>query len=458
MPALAYAVGAYKRDASGLPELRVVNMFSEANPLGSPQPVLLDRPGLVQAATYAGTPVRLVWQRDGVLGNKLLVVVGRDVRLDGVKIGTVSGGGVCRCAAGVGEALLLSGGELYRVTETSVVAVAFPDGAAVADLDFLRGRFVFVRADTGQFYWSDILDGDTIDGLSFATAESQADPLTAIRAVGDELWAFGTETVEPYTVSGDADLPYVPIGGRVFPKGCAAADTVALLDNALFWVSPDRFVYRGGAAVPERISTHGIEERIAGVSAAALSAWAFTWRGHSFYVLRAETVGTYVFDVATGQWAEWKSYAQPTWDAWAGLNVDGVVYAGSAVDGTVWTLSDDASDDEGEAIERLFTALLPVQSGVAVVDSLEASILAGRAPLGVAPMIEARMSRDGGFAWGPWRAVSAGRVGEYRVRPVWRRWGQADAPGMAFEFRMTDGAPLRVSAVLVNEAERGRSR
>jgi hypothetical protein len=441
-----------------MPELRVQNLYAEMSPTGGPQPLLIDRPGLVQSRSDAGGVTRLVWQRDGVLGDKLLTVVGGRVLLDGVLLGTVAGNGLCRAAAGVGEALLLSDGQLYRLTETSVAAVAFPDGARVADLDFLRGRFVFVREDTGQFYWSDILDGDTIDGLSFATAESQADPLNAIRAIGDELWALGTETVEPYTVSTDPDLPYVPIGGRVFPKGCLSGATVATVDNALFWVSPDRFVYRGGAAVPERVSTHGIEERIAEVPVGDLSAWAFTWRGHSFYVLRAEGSGSWVYDAATGQWAEWKSYNAATWAAWTGQNVDGAVYAGSADDGTLWTLSDDESTDEGAAIERVFTALLPVQSGLVPVDSVELSALAGRAPLGVSPTVEMRQSRDGGFTWGAWRGVSLGSQGNYRARPLWWRNGSADAPGMVFEFRLTDEAPLRVSAVLYNEASRGLAR
>lgn len=458
MPALAYAIGAYRRDAAGLPELRVVNLFAEPSPTGSPQPLLLDRPGLVQYATYTGGATRLVWRRDGVLGGRLLTVTGREVRLNGVKIGEVPDGGICRAAAGVGEALLLSGGALYRVTDSAVAPIVFPDDAEVADLDFLRGRFVSVRKDTGQFYWSDILDGTTIDGLSFTTAEAQADPLTAIRAIGDELWALGTETVEPYTVSGDAELPYIPIGGRVFPKGCLNAASVVALDNTIFWVSPDRFVYRGGGAVPERISTFGIEERIAGVPVADVSAWGFTWRGHTFYVLRCANVGTYAYDVATGQWAEWKSYGRPDWLAWTGQNVEGEVYAGSAADGKVWRLVEDAVSDDGVALERLFTALLPVQSGSAAVDSVEASVLAGRAPIGVVPGMELRTSRDGGFTWSAWREAGIGAIGEYRARPVWRRLGQADAPGMAFEFRLTDQAPLRLSAVLMNESVRGRSR
>lgn len=450
MPALAYGIGAYRRDVAGLPEIRVVNMFAEASPTGSPQPLLIDRPGLDLVRTDTGTVTRLVWRRDGVLGSKLLTVVDTTVRLDGVAIGVAPGLGYCRAAAGVNEALLLADGRLYRVTETAVTPIAFPDNALVADLDFLRGRFVAVRAGTGQFYWSDILDGETIDGLSFTTAEAQADPLTAIRAIGDELWALGTETVEPYTVSGDADLPYVPIGGRVFPKGCLRAETVVALDNTIFWVSPDRFVYRGGAAVPERVSTHGIEERISSVAVENLSAWGFTWRGHVFYVLRAEGVGTLVYDVATGQWAEWKSYGAPTWDAWTGQNVEGEVYCGSVHDGTLWRLSDEASTDEGEAIERVFTSLLPVSAGFVPVDSLEVSCAVGRAPLGVDARIETRFSRDGGFTWSPWEAESLGLQGNYRARPVWRRFGQADAPGYVFEHRVTDDAPFRVSAVTVN--------
>jgi len=76
----------------------------------------------------------------------------------------------------------------------------------------------------------------------------------------------------------------------------------------------------------------------------------------------------------------------------------------------------------------------------------------------VDPQMEVRSSRDGGREWTIWRMAKLGRRGQYRKRPRWRMFGFFDAPGALFDFRVIDPAPLRVSAVLINEPIAGRQR
>ncbi|MFQ3639336.1 MAG: packaged DNA stabilization protein [Chloracidobacterium sp.] len=461
MADLAYGIGAYKSLVTGLPELRVLNCYAEASPMQGVLPELVARPALTAPQLLGDAPIRGVYQWDGVLGGRALVF-GSRVFVDGVDIGAAPGAGLVRAAAGEGEVIAVMGGGLYRIDGAAVTPVAFPDDAPVADVDFLKGRFLAVRGDTGAFYWSDILDGTNWDGLAFATAERQADPLVAVRVVGDEVYLFGTETVEVWVSGPDPDLAFQPIDGRVFSKGCAGRDTIARLDNTVWWVSPEGVVYRAGPAVPERVSTHSIEEQIAGAAPDDLSAWAFSWRGHAFYALRIANVATYLHDAATGEWCEWKSYGADDWLAHCGQNVDAAVLTGSHASPVVWRLSDATSRDQApdaDSIEivREFTALLPTRRPMSVV-SLEVSAAVGRAPLSVEPLLEMRFSRDGGFTWSNRYKAALGRQGHYRTRTRWLRLGQADAPGMVFEFRLTDEAPWRVSSVRVNESIGGRAR
>ncbi len=454
MPRLAYGLGAYKRTNSGLPPLRLVNCFVEAaEPVETP--LLFGRPGMVAEADYGTAPMRGLYQWDGVLGSKR-VAISDVLRLNGAAIGPLPGSDLVRMAAGEGEALALADGRLFRVLETGISSVAFPDGARVADVDFLRGRFVAIRKDTGVIYWSDILDGQAWDGLSFATAERQADPALALRVVGDEIWVFGSRTVEIWAPTPDADLPFAPVEARIFSQGCAARDTVAVLDNTVFWVGDDRVVYRG-AAPPQKVSTNTVDEVLARVSPESMSAFSFGWRGHAFYVLRAAGEATFVYDASTWQWAEWKSYGAPEWVALCGVQEGAEVRVGSALSGKVWRLDDTAHADDGQALERVFTALAP--TGRAVVGwGLEVDAVVGTAALGVQPVLEMRQSRDSGFTWGAWRAASLGAQGKYRQRVTWRRVGLIDRPGMVFEFRATDAAPFAVSGVVLNEISGGRSR
>jgi hypothetical protein len=113
-------------------------------------------------------------------------------------------------------------------------------------------------------------------------------------------------------------------------------------------------------------------------------------------------------------------------------------------------------------LERRWTGAFPIKGGAVPVDVLEidanvGSTTASTGP-GANPQIEVRASRDGGHTFGQYRTASLGAQGERRKRPRWRRWGVFDAPGAVFDFRMTDPAPLRVSAVLVNEPPSSRSR
>lgn len=455
MPALPYAIGAYRRDNAGLPEMRVVNQYIEAAPAAGGAPVLLARPGQVLLRDEGATGQRGLFQAANVLGGAL-VSVSDQVRVNGLAVGAASGFDRARFAPGLSEVLICMGGGLYRTDGAGLAPVAFPDDAPVADIGYLRGRFVGVERASGRLFWSDLLDGTTWDALSFATAEKQADNLVACLAVGDFLWLFGETTTEVWAPTLDADLPFAPIDGRVYTHGCASRDTVVQIDNTAFWVSEEGIALRGGE-VPLRISNSGIEERIAATPAGDLSAWAFNWRGHLFYAL-ATAQGTFCFDVSTGEWSEWKSYGRTNWRAGVGVQVGSQVYAGDTESGRIWRLSDDAATDEGVEIERIFTALAPFPNGTMRCDNLGLSVAVGRAPLGGAPQIEMRFSRDGGFTWSVWSAVSLGGQGEYRTRVNWNRLGLIDAPGRVFEFRLTDEAPWRVSGVRINERLGGLGR
>jgi hypothetical protein len=452
---LAYGLAAYRRDVAGLPEMRVVNQYVEAQPANGGAPVLLARPGLVTERTDTASRVSGLFQQEGCLGGALASVTDQ-FRLDGAALGMVAGSDRVRWAAGDGELLFARGGAVWRSDGGAVASVALPDGFAAVDIGFLRSRFIAVRRNTGQIYWSAALDGTDWPALNFATAERMSDPLVGLLVVGDFLWLFGSEGAEVWAPTTDDNLPFAPIDGRVLSKGCANRDTIQLADNSPVWVTHDGVVVRGGD-VPLRISTHAIEERIAATDFADLAAMVVPWRGHVFYVLKTAQ-GSLAYDFATGEWSEWASYGGNNWRADCVAQVGADVYVGDADSGTIWRLSDDAATDDGTEIQRIFTALAPLPAGVLPCHDLRLQASTGRAPISVDPHVEVRTSRDGGFTWGGWRPTSLGAMGQYRTRAAWRRLGLIDSPGMVFEFRLTDATPWRVSGVAINEPFGGRGR
>jgi hypothetical protein len=145
---------------------------------------------------------------------------------------------------------------------------------------FINGRFVFARDATAKFYWSDILDGRTIDALNFATAERQPDHLLDVIARGDILWLLGEATIEAWSNDGSsADIPFSRIEQVVFDDGTIATGATVLADNTIFTIRTDGTLSRM-AEVLERVSDHSIEQRI--LASATHKLFTFTYQGHEF--------------------------------------------------------------------------------------------------------------------------------------------------------------------------------
>ncbi len=456
MTAIPFALGSFQRRASRMPELRLLNCYPE---IVEQTPVLIGRPALVAHSTVGTGPVRGVYSEDGVFSGDVFAVSGGSLFRDATSIGAIAGGDRAFFAASSSLLLALGGGLIHAYNGTALTVVAFPDSAPVVWIGRLGGYFLAIRGnDSQRFYWS--TDGLTWNALDFASAERRPDPLIGGLVIGDELWLFGTKTVEFFYQTTDTDAPFQRIAGRAYQRGCAARDTIALHDNAATWVGDNRIVFRGGA-VPERISTHSIEERLEAEDVGNLRAWAFTWSGHEFYCLTIGAQGTFVYDPATQQWGEWGSYGLDYWRAHVGTTASGQIICGDAVNGNLYTLSDDVSLDGSGIIVREFAAILPTDQPVACYSlTIEAAVgaTASLSGQGANPQVEMRYSDDYGNTWGPWEAVSLGAQGEYRVRPQWNGLGLVDAPGRVFQFRLADPAPWRITRVGINDNLKGKAR
>lgn len=106
-------------------------------------------------------------------------------------------------------------------------------------------RMYFIRP--GEF-WIEV----------FAEAESEPDVVLQVVTVGSSFWALGESTIEPWTATGDADIPFAPIQGRQMSYGIVAGTALVLEDRVIY--VDDKGIVRDSSGA--RISTHGIEEEI----------------------------------------------------------------------------------------------------------------------------------------------------------------------------------------------------
>lgn len=459
VPDILYGKGSYRRDNGNFASMQLRNMYPEAAPTVEQGVALISRQGLATYTTVGSGPINGLFHRPGLFNGDLFTLSGNTLYRGSTSLGTINGSGVPSIASSNVELVITRGQTAYSYNGTNLVAIAFPDSANVTAVTFLGSRFIFARADSHKFYWSNLNDGRTVGGLAYASAESSPDDIADVMAVGDNLFVLGEESLEAYYLTTSSTLPYARISQRTRNRGVIGRGCAVEFDNALHFIGDDFVVYRM-AEVPMRISNHGLEERIR--SSATHRLFTYLHEGHAFLCVRVDT-GTWVFDPAGGsEWPEFCTYGMPNFIGQCAEDVEGIgALFGSSIDGKIYEFATTWTDD-GRALERRFTGAFPIKGGSVPVDVLEVeanfgATLASTGP-GSNPQLEARASRDGGHSFGPWRTAPLGEQGERRRRARWRRWGFFDAPGALFDFRMTDPAPLRVSTVLVNEPVGGRSR
>lgn len=314
-------VGAcYKMQAKSMSAENCINFYPQViqYPNGSRVSALMPREGLVSAFQGDTASVRSLF----VLSNgNMLAVIGKklyhttaksfNLQLVGNAEDKITGLGSVSVADNGNVAMIVNGTYTYTL-DLKTLALTRLSGSNIPRatfVAFLDGRFIFNKAGTGQFVWSNLYS-QIIDPLSFATAEASPDPITAIISFNRELWMFGTQTVERYYSTGNNDLPYARLSGGTMAFGCVAPNSIGRFTGGFIWLAVSEFggnqivISDGGA--PSRVSTHAIEEQLDSYSRVddAIS-FAYQREGHVFYVLSFPSANvTWCYDASTSLWTQ----------------------------------------------------------------------------------------------------------------------------------------------------------
>lgn len=182
---------------------------------------------------------------------------------------------------------------------------------------FLDGRAIVQdKANTGRFYYSDLVDPTTWNALDFATAGASLDSLEAVLAHNRELILFGSKSIEVWFPTGNNNAPFERFQGGMINMGCVGAQTARRFDGSVAWLGRNEAgqlrVYRMGAGyMPEVISPPGLNAHFAQCVVPEDSfAFVFQYAGHEFYCLTfrtftASTSETWCYDALTRQWNRW---------------------------------------------------------------------------------------------------------------------------------------------------------
>lgn len=453
MPRVQFGLSSYERGRGGLPALPVINMFADEAPTEELGICLQSRPGLDdRGATLGSGPVQGLFRHDGVLDGQLFGVSDGTFYSAGVSFGALPGDGPVSWG-GFSDKLFLTAGErLYQFNGTLLWKVPFPDNANTTAVVTGASRAIAIREDTQTFYWSNSLTSD-IGGLNFATAESSPDKLRDLLFIDDTVILFGARTIEFWPNTGDNDLPFQPLEGRVIERGVRNTGACCHIGGSFAWVTHEHQVCV--SSEDNVISNTGLQARIEASTECRL--FRFVLEGNEFLALRLDNE-TQIYSRRSGLWSEFQTYGQDNWIAqcWA----DGVF--GSAINGKTLEWGADFTDEgaTGGQLERRFRAGFPINTGGVVLGNVGIRTSPGQTPYLTGayadPQVEMRLSRDGAVTWGTPKMRDLGEQGKYRENVQWRSCGMASRPGFIAEYRCTDPVDFRISDVYVNEGYGGR--
>ncbi len=472
MPSVQFASQSYHRNDYGLPPEECVNLIPEPGAAaGTGEPfALIPREGRVQFADTGESECQGGFQRDGVAGGKLITVHNTKVyATDKFGVSTLIGAtdfplGPVRFAADRNTIVMIPpSGNPFRTDGTIVAAIDDEDlPTPVTDATALDQRIIYAVKDDDQFYWSEVLSAQNVVGLSFATAERRSDPLVGCIAAHDALYLFGTETGEVWQGTGGvSDEAFEPVPGAAIERGCAARDTIITADNTVFFLGDNGIFYRiGSGYTPERVSTFSVEEaassEIEKGNAENIRCWTYTRGGHEQIGLRMPTEGTFVLDVSSGRWWEFRQFEQTASQQIFAVRAFNRILVGDENSGKIWELSPTTFTDDGTTIERVATCNVPVNQRTPNfafrIHAVEG--LGTQTGQGSNPKIMLDYSDDGeGRVWSNEKRLAIGQVGQYGKRVIARALGQMKPPGRIYRVRMTDPSSLSIRKADFNEVD-----
>lgn len=322
-----------------------------------------------------------------------------------------------------------------------------------AGITYCDGYIIANEQGTNKFWHTDLYSS-SFPSLNFYSAEANPDKIVTILNNNEDIWVFGESTTEVWYNAGQGNVIFARRPGLLIENGCASAASVCKMDsNRIVWLSRDdrgavKVVMNNGFS-SGKISTGPIEQRIASGAWWASTAYSYSRDGHLFYCLNIPGLdSTLVFDVTVSD-----QTGTPTWHERV-FSQNGVDYQhrASAVlgdlvqdsqNGSIYQWSESSFTDFGNEIKRQrVTPHISASGANLFFNSLEIFMKTGVGVNSTA-LVQLDWSNDGGATWSNVLTRSAGSVGAFNTRVVFRQLGVARDR----VFRVTVTDPVAVSFI-----------
>ena len=242
--------------------------------------------------------------------NLVLIVAGRHLyTLDSSNVVTDIGSGlesgqrasfaIVRTSGGEESAVVTNGGDMYlykpdSATFTNLYTTDNDAPRNVIQVEFLDQYLIALSADSRFFHYSKVADPEDWEALDFGVAEAKADNINQIYVKGSYLYLFGEQSVEIYY--DDGTTPFSRVSGGIIENGLIAKDTVAKVDDQLFWLDSNRRIVTLNGSSYQVVSDNidKLLEQLDEVDDAY--AYPLYHQGKSFYVIHFPSASRSVYD------------------------------------------------------------------------------------------------------------------------------------------------------------------
>ena len=403
-------------------------------------------PGLKPFSTGAGAN-RGMGRLDDVLyavsGGNLIKISSAGVQ---TTIGGIPGTGRCvleedqvgnlTVTTGVGKPLSYDGTTLTQGTD-----VDLPNAATVT---YINRRVVY-DGNAGDIVFADLSDPLVVNSANVIIAEAKPDDMKAVFAFRQQVYAFGSRSIQPLYNSGTGNPPYDFVQNATIEIGLEATHSLASNKNFLYFLGSDLIPYRlagldaqpiGNPAIGQAIENYPRTDNAFGVT--------FTIDNLDFYMLSFPGGNeTWLFNEQSGLWTNLAFGTDGDQHLISDYqSIYGKHLVADRRNGNIYELDFDTFTDNGETIQHQRDTVSVNgrtfgRAGAKVfMDRLELIIETGTSLVTAESQIIMQFSDDNGRSFSTERFLSIGQQGEFRHKLEW--FGLGSFYNRMFRFTMSD--------------------
>ena len=312
-PRLPLMVVTSNRDGNTHKDAKLVNCYLEGDETG--ELWIYKRPGLAVDSVVAAGELGMgayFWR------GSVYTIFGSALYRNGTEIGTGlnTAGGVYRFDSNLGatpQLIFGNGIATYTYIEGGAIVGPLPPDfpvLVVKGFAYLNG-YEYVMTPDAYVHNSALNDADSWNAIDFIRAQIEPDNGVAmakqlVYAVALKQWS--TEFF--FDAGNPTASPLGSVQGMKNKYGCASADSVRSIDDALFWMSTNKSaskqIIKMDQGAAEIISTPAIDRLLANANTDVVYSWHLKITGHSFYVITVKNANlTLAYDIVMDKWHQW---------------------------------------------------------------------------------------------------------------------------------------------------------